>query len=979
MKFPSSIKLLIISLVFYCGVFAQIQETNKPLSLTQVEAQIKNVEKSVFRGDQDATTARQIETRGIDFQVTDEILSRLKVLGAGTKTINILKMLQSKNQDIYSNKIRVLIANFGDLENQNDAITETLIEELTEATRSYSNVEIIPLNERISAPQGKETALSKGREQNASIVIWGWFKRSDTNVLINVHFETLSDVPNIPRINDRIQIVEDIPRFDSFAIQLSLSKEMSFLTLASLGLINFALEDFDSAIKCFTEALSRTNQSNDAIALSEIYLYRALARNNKCNPDTKSEVQEDINRALELGLDQNDPRVYFFIPENKRSNDRVALAQKYFDIAKTDGDKTHGLFLLVVNYSLNDDEIKARMYAEKLIDHLRRVRPSASIYIYLAFTNLLLKKYKDAHLALDKAMALAGSSVNILEKIYDLRSTLDLIEGNHERAIENRKKTIEIRPGCYVGYLSLAQGYEKSAQWDLAITNYIKAIELNPHDKFIYLSRADAYERKEEYEKALADYRVAISMDPSYGHSYCRLGYFFESRNEIDAAIANVTKCISLQPDARSYSYVSRARLYAKKKMNQLAMSDYERALRIGFESSIGGRSDIQDLLRFDGPMPSLIFGYADEEEGLSAERRKSLEDLIAKYLDKYIEVYPADGWGYAQRASLFFKRENIKLAIDDVTKAIDSEPSSASFFLQRGKYYSLSGEMEKARIDYEKAIFIGFSDTTENGPEKLREMLNEIRYSLDFSGHSELALKCSNKYIKVYPRDRWGYFYRAEVLNSLDLPPTSKISDRIVADYTQAFQLGVADTTRDGKYFLQEVLHGLSTSSGALYIKYLDRYSQLFPKEGWPFSEKAQYFEERGKVLLSINNMNKAIAMEPENAWYYECRALLWLKINRSEVNYNKSLKDINEAIKRAPNGDGFGLAKYDYYYREAEIFRQKKDIRSAVESLKKAIKILEDLVQKNPYRIYLKTRLKEYEQRKRDLEENGDVTPLI
>jgi len=876
--------------MFYGGVLSQTPEIKSPLTLAQIKAQVKNVEKSAFRRDQDETTARQIETRGLDFQVTDDILTDLKKLNAGIKTLNVLKLLQSKNILSPQDKVRVLIANFGDMKTQNDAITDLLLEELKQATKNYPNVEILALNERVSSTQGKEFALSKGKEKKANIVVWGWYKKSETHVLVNVHFEIISAIPDIPRINTRKQIVEENPKFESFALQVRLSKEISFLTLVSLGLINLELEEGEMAEEFFTQALASIDRSDDPVAMSEVYLYRALAKSQICNSVSPSEIREDIDKAISLGLSSNDPRVYAFL-QSDRLIDDVSIAENNYKIAKTDKEKITALFVLGIVNAKNDKEDRAKAYAQEIIDFVSPLKESANNYLYLAVAYLILEDNKKFNDNLEKALKLAGNNRGLLARIYGLRATLYYDEEKYDLVIDNLRKKIELRSNCYNDHMELGDAYRDTDQLDKAIESYSKAAEINPVAAWIYSRRGGIYERKSDREKALKDYQKAIDLDPSDSGAHCDLGYFFEGINESEKALAAITKCISLR-DNNAYPYSFRASIYQKKGADKLSLEDYQKALQLGLQDrSENGKSLMRNMLASSKCSVEPVKGYCA---------------LLVNYTDKYIDAYPNEGWGYANRSMIRTRKQDIWRAIEDINKAITLRPDAAIYYELRGDSYWAAKDKDKAVADYLKASDLQLLDRSAEGKKYFQDLLYKI------SGIDPArAIGPIGAYLGIYPNDTWGYALRGVCyLKTIDpsvlarrVPLVNRAQARLLdkdppgnafflakTDCERAYKLLSADRTPNGKIRLQEFLDKVLNSASRypltrenailleLPLRFINYYVRLYPKDAWGHYQKYLTLLKKENIDLAITAIGEATRMEPNNPFYYFLRGKTFL-----------------------------------------------------------------------------------------------------
>ena len=180
--------------------FSQSAQSNDPLTLRQIEDSIKN-------RTPDNAISIAIHKRKVAFPVDVQTIERLRGLGAGVKTIQALQEI-SKSQaggpqcDKIHGEVTILVANFTSLDNQNAAITEILLGKLRNATKEFPEIKVQALGETITMQQGSDYAQKVGKDNKAAIVIWGWYKKSSTDVAVNVNFEPLLKPRNLDLLHE---------------------------------------------------------------------------------------------------------------------------------------------------------------------------------------------------------------------------------------------------------------------------------------------------------------------------------------------------------------------------------------------------------------------------------------------------------------------------------------------------------------------------------------------------------------------------------------------------------------------------------------------------------------------------------------------------------------------------------------------------------------------------------------------------------
>jgi tetratricopeptide (TPR) repeat protein len=199
-----------------------------------------------------------------------------------------------------SNKIIVLVADFEGPDPQNYRVTETIIEQLREATKKYTDVQVSTLGQTVTAHQGSEYARTKGKEHKASIVLWGWYSKTQEKALVNVHFEILKNLQASVLRQERETLITDVAGLESFAIQTQLSHQMSYLTMLTMGMVRSEAEDWDGAIAFYNDALNQSAIPEEMIDPATIYLYRGYAYHRK---DDSDHAIADCDQALKLKPD----------------------------------------------------------------------------------------------------------------------------------------------------------------------------------------------------------------------------------------------------------------------------------------------------------------------------------------------------------------------------------------------------------------------------------------------------------------------------------------------------------------------------------------------------------------------------------------------------------------------------------------------------------------------------------------------------
>ena len=254
--------------------------------------------------------------------------------------------------------VTVLLAEFDGVDAKNYRVTETILQNLQDATKNYPTVKILPLQQAISQQEGKDKARELGKNKNADIVIWGWYGKTQQKAAVSVNFEILSAAKDYIDVGKQVQgeirqmAVASLERFE---IQVNLAEELKYLTLVTLGVSAYAAGDWDNAIKPLTVALSVAKPNKAALDPATIYLYRGNAYNNKKEDDR---AIADFNQALLLnpkyaGAFNNRGIAY----NDKKEYDR-AIAD-YNQALKLNPKDAEFFYNRGITYELKGDKVKA--------------------------------------------------------------------------------------------------------------------------------------------------------------------------------------------------------------------------------------------------------------------------------------------------------------------------------------------------------------------------------------------------------------------------------------------------------------------------------------------------------------------------------------------------------------------------------------------------------------------------------------------
>jgi tetratricopeptide (TPR) repeat protein len=366
----------------------------------------------------------------------------------------------------------LLVANLDGVEQQNYQVTENILRNLRNATKPYADVKVQALNQTITEQQGSEVARTVGEQKKASIVIWGSYGVTSTNVQVSVHFEVLKPPDKFPKLEKTARGEAQtlaIAELKSFKLQTRLSNQMSYLTLFTLGMVQYAKHDWDGAIDRFKLALDKLKEPVTTLGQEAVYFYLGSAHSNKS--DYKNAVA-DYTQALQLKPDSADIYHNRGLAYSRLGKYPQAIAD-YNQALKLQPDSK-------AYYNRGDAYLKQRKYPQALADYNQAL------------------KLKPNYTAAYYGRGLAYSSL-----------------GNYTQALADYNQALELKPGYADVYHNRGLAYSRLGKYPQAIADYNQALKLQPDSK-AYYNKACIYSLKKEVKAAIENLQWAIDLDAKY-------------------------------------------------------------------------------------------------------------------------------------------------------------------------------------------------------------------------------------------------------------------------------------------------------------------------------------------------------------------------------------------------------------------------------------------------------------------------------
>lgn len=150
----------------------------------------------------------------------------------------------------------------------------------------------------------------------------------------------------------------------------------------------------------------------------------------------------------------------------------------------------------------------------------------------------------------------------------------------HEKAIAEFNKTIELQPRYYLAYYNAGVVYQLLNRLDLARSSYETCLKINPQNFRAYYNLGILYKKEGELDKAVSAYENAISLDPRHPFVYNNLGVVFMEKREGDRAEQTFKRAAEIDPGYVS-AYFNLGNLYYRTGRYNLAVEAYRTVLKL--------------------------------------------------------------------------------------------------------------------------------------------------------------------------------------------------------------------------------------------------------------------------------------------------------------------------------------------------------------------------------------------------------------
>jgi len=235
-------------------------------------------------------------------------------------------------------------------------------------------------------------------------------------------------------------------------------------------------------------------------------------------------------------------------------------------------------------------------------------------------------------------------------------------------------------------WMNRAMAYVSLGRFDEAIEDLDRILELEPNDPATWFYRGEVFYRQKDFRKALSDYSKSLEIKEAAHVCFVRADAH-RMLGELDAAIEDYTRAIRKRPYTTGF-LIARAKCFA-------LMKRYDEA-----------RSDLDEAERKQPERYQIYIERAILSASQSLEASKTADIKLAlQYLEDELFFRPKDPQVFSDRAKVYDLSGEIERAREDFDRAVEyADPFDSAYLKLRAEFLERQGEREAARVDRDRA-----------------------------------------------------------------------------------------------------------------------------------------------------------------------------------------------------------------------------------------------------------------------------------
>ncbi len=440
------------------------------------------------------------------------------------------------------------------------------------------------------------------------------------------------------------------------------------------------------------------------------------------------------------------------------------------------------------------------------------------------------------------------------------------------------------------GYAYLMRANARAYRRDLAnaARDCDEAIRREPKNPWVHVLRAAIRGGQGDSKGAALEFEEAIKLDQSNAAAYFGLAQCHMGEKNYDKALSDLEEAI--RRDAKSgVAYVMRGMIWLEKGDGEKALREFNEAIRVD-PKGVGAYSTL-----------AAYFVQREEYDKARAE------------LDEAIRIDPKNGEPYSLRAWIAQFKGDLDRALADLDVAIRLDPRNVDSLILRADCLRSRNEIAKAFSDINEALRL--EPKNDKALAKRAELL--VR-----TGDQRSALEDLNQSIMSNPQDVIALGMRATLLVNegkfasalQDVDKALEIDPKNADALTQ--RALIVSLKRS-----QERTRGARGTEPLIDIKNGKATFKV------PFDVRPRISSESKEDDKSLNDLNKLIKSEPQNASTYTTRGFIFMQTH----DFDKARADFDKAIAINPNAVT--------YSNRAAMWIAMNDLKRAVDDYDRAV----------------------------------------
>jgi tetratricopeptide (TPR) repeat protein len=422
-------------------------------------------------------------------------------------------------------------------------VTDELLDRLRIATAGIPGATVQPLRVAVTESDGSDEARRLGDRYGSAIVLWGRYEVDATDVRrINLHIENLGRCRCLP-LNATATYRVDASLYTalpSATFKVQVADEMSAVVLLVAGLIAMQQGEHDWALMSLDRAVALDAWPDDLLSSAHLDFFRGVALGGL---NRHKEAIEQYSEVLTKNGDSWDAYA-------ARGVSRLHVGDR--SEAKDDFSKAIALNPVFADPYNNRGllEVEEGNWAAAFSDLNRAIALQPEMteaYVNRGRALRLTGRPNEAIDDYSEALRLTPDKREALNN----RALAYLDIGRPDLARRDLERLLKVRPDDPAAYVNLGLAMQDSGDWIGALSAFNKAIALNPRDPVAYTNRAKLYARfgPSYVPDILSDLNRAVELDPSSALAHYHLALFFAGAGRTTEAREHFERVMQLTTD----------------------------------------------------------------------------------------------------------------------------------------------------------------------------------------------------------------------------------------------------------------------------------------------------------------------------------------------------------------------------------------------------------------------------------------------